>query len=293
MKVLLVGSNGMLGQAIYSCFKKHDVNILCVARRDADHCFDLTDDQALEKCIHDVAPDVVINTAAIVDLELCERDPGGAYMINGRIPGMLAKICKRYGGYLIQVSSDHYYCGNGDLKHDETAPVELVNEYARSKYVGEQLALTYEDALVIRTNIVGFRGAGKPTFIEWAIKEIKSGYPMELFNDFFTSSMHTTDFARILLDVLIKHPIGIYNLASSEVNNKKDFITGLASSLYGKELICKEASVKDIQGVPRANSLGLDTSKIEGLLGYRMPDLGETLKSIRNEFIERKRNDVL
>ncbi len=58
----------------------------------------------------------------------------------------------------MQISTDHYFCGQGDLKHDESAPVTLLNEYARTKYAGEAFALTNPEACVIRTNVVGFRG---------------------------------------------------------------------------------------------------------------------------------------
>ena len=166
--------------------------------------------------------------------------------------------------------------------------IVLVNEYARTKYLGEQLALTHENSLILRTNIVGFRGVGKHTFVEWVIDELINDSEMNLFTDFYTSSMHTLDFARILFDVINKRPNGVYNLASSDVNNKKDFVLALSSVLFNKIPRYKEATVNSINGPKRATSLGLDTSKIEKLVGYRMPGLNDTIESIRKEYIERR-----
>lgn len=101
--------------------------------------------------------------------------------------------------------------------------------------------------------------------------------------------MHTIDFAKVLQDIIVLHPTGIFNLASCEVSSKKDFILTLGKQLYGCDPYYQEGSVANIQGTKRANSLGLDTSKIEKLVGYRMPNLKETISSIEHEYLERFR----
>ena len=293
MKLLLLGSNGMLGQAVYKKFHNLGLEIYSAARDNADYCLDFTDDMKLEKCICGLCPDIVINTVAIVDLGFCETNPGQAYLINTRIPGILTELCRKYSNYLVQVSTDHYYCGDGAKKHSETDSVILLNEYARTKYLGEQLVLTYKDSLVLRTNIIGFRGSKKPTLIEWAITELDKKTKLDLFVDFYTSSIYTEDFANILVDVLKKRPQGVFNLASSEVRNKRDFIVGLSKILFNREPEYTETSVKTITGAIRAESLGLDTSKIEELLGYKMPTFLDTMESIKRDYVERmKHNEV-
>ncbi|MCI8566626.1 MAG: SDR family oxidoreductase [Lachnospiraceae bacterium] len=291
MKILLLGSNGMLGQSIRRQFTAEGVGLYGVDRVHAEYCFDLLDDDRLEQCMREVKPDIVINTAAIVSLDMCENAPGSAYQLNARLPGVLANLCRCLDCYLVHISTDQYYSGDGDSVHSETAPLQLVNEYARTKYAGEQMALTYKDCLVLRTNIVGFRGSGQKTFVEWAVSEIENQKTMTLFSDFYTSSIHTMDFSRILSDMLRQHPTGIYNLASSEVSSKKDLILGLSREIFGKEPSYESGSVQNIKGTPRGNSLGLDTGKIEKLLGYRMPDRKETLNSIKKEYFERRKRD--
>ncbi len=290
MKILLLGSNGMLGKTIYKKLTSLETEVSTVARSNSDYCFDLTDDARLESCIKEERPAVVINAAAIVDIEFCEKNPGLAYQINTRIPGVLADICKRKNIYLVHISTDHYYCGDGSRKHKETDPVTLVNEYARTKYLGEQLILAHKDSLILRTNIIGFKGDKKKTFIEWAITELENKSKLNLFTDFHTSSIHTIDFADILVDLLKVHPAGVFNLASSDVKSKRDFIIGLSNLLFNREPIYTETSVRNIDGTKRAESLGLDTSKIENLLGYKMPGFEETLESIKKVFLERKQN---
>lgn len=291
--ILLIGSNGMLGQALNNRLRSDGYILHCISRTDAEYAFDLVDDKRIEKCFYEVRPDIVINSAANTDLNNCEIDRGNAYEVNGRLPGILAAMCNEYGCYFVQVSTDHFFCDDGKKQHDEQCSVKLLNEYAKTKFIGEQLALLYNNTLVLRTNIVGFRDRKRPTFLEWALNELEQNRKLTLFSDFYTSSMCTTDFAHVLSDLLPLHPTGIYNLASSEVSSKTEFILGLSREIFGSEPNYKEGSVKNINGVPRGNSLGLETKKIEDLLGYKMPGLQETLSGIKREYLERKQKNEL
>ncbi len=287
MRILLTGSNGMLGQAVRKAMNSDEVQIFGIDKTDADFCFDLLNDEKVSSCIDQLRPDIIINAAAIVDINLCEQDHGTAYCINGRLPGILVEQCRKYGIYFVQISTDHYYAGHGNKMHKETDKVELVNEYARTKYVGEQLSLTYENSLVLRTNIVGFRGHGSPTFVEWALQTICSGKQMALFNDFYTSSICVSDFAEMLSEIIPLRPSGIYNLASSTVSSKKEFILALSNAVFGYIPDYKDSSVKKIHGVKRGDSLGLDIQKIESLLNRKMPDLNQTVQVLAKEYKER------
>lgn len=295
MRVLLFGSSGMLGQAIKKTLSSQSgIELSCAAREHANFTFDFLDDKAVEDCLREVQPDIVINAAAIVNLQQCEDLPLLAYQVNSRFCSVLSEHCKMHGSYLVQVSTDHYYAGDGDVRHGEDAPVILLNEYARTKYAGECFARAYPHSIVLRTNIIGFRGNPKrPTFLEWAIGCMKRGETMTLFHDFYTSSIHVGQFASILGDILKTQPEGIYNLASSSVSSKADFLEKLSLKLFQRPLKAHRGSVRDMQGCQRAESLGLDTSRLERLLGYRMPDLDEVLESVRQEYEWRKeRNEI-
>lgn len=293
MKVLLLGSDGMLGQAMKVQFQKAGHIVNGVGRVNAEYCFDLLDEKMLIRCVIAEDPDVIINTAAIINLEYCEENPGDAYCLNSRLPGILANICREQGRYFVQISTDHYYSGDGEKQHIESDEVCLINEYARTKFLGEKLALTNLKTLVIRTNIVGFRCRGQKTFVEWAIDEVQSGRQITLFPDFYTSSIHTRLAARIIVDAVERKLLGTYNLASCEVSSKETFVLNLSRELFGHEPMYIKKSIKGLCGTPRGDSLGLDTRHIEKVLGYKMPTLGETIKSLKEEYQERKlRNEV-
>ncbi len=286
MKILLFGSNGMLGKAVKVFFlQQKGVTLFTAARKNADFCVDFANDEELEKCFHDSCPDVVINCAAIVNLDICENDSLSAYLINARFVSVLVSLCNRYDSSLIHISTDHFFTGDKKIKHNENASLSFVNEYSRTKFCGEQFALQYEKSLVIRTNIVGFKGVSeKQTFLEWAINSISEGKEINLFTDFYTSSIHTVQLAKIIYDMIRLSVTGLYNVASSDVFSKKEFVLELSEALFHHLPNYKDASVRMLS-CNRANSLGLECSKVENVLGYKMPSLKDVINSIKEEYL--------
>jgi dTDP-4-dehydrorhamnose reductase len=221
----------------------------------------------------------------MVSLAKCEEKPDYAYLINARSASIISEIAFKNGIYFIQISTDHYYTGDSNLKHTEEHPIRLINEYARTKYAAERFALTSPNTLVVRTNIVGFRNKFKdPTFVEWAIQNIENDSQMTLFDDYFTSSIHVTLFSSALLDIIDKNYTGVLNLASRDVFSKKTFICALAKKMGYPLTNVKEGSVFDARDISRAESLGLDVEKAETILSYELPTLDDVITSIVEEY---------
>ena len=195
----------------------------------------------------------------------------------------MAEACRSVDATFVHVSTDHYYSGDGDALHAEDAPVRLLNEYARTKYAGEKLAQKWERSLIVRTNFTGLRGwQGRPTFLEWVMESLQTRAPMSLFEDYFTSTIDTTALARSVFDLVDREATGILNVAAREVASKDTFVRGLADA-SGIDLDWAEvSSVTDLE-IPRAESLGLDVSRAEEVLGYRLPTLDAVLATLAAE----------
>lgn len=273
MRVLVFGSTGMVGQALQREARRRGFDVVGAARTGADRIVNLEDASSLEGVIRDVRPHCVINAAALVSLDECERNPGVAYAVNARAVALIAEACRRGECRLIQISTDHYFSGDKDRLHDETAPVVLRNEYARTKYAGEAIARCLPDALVVRTNVTGLRGlAGRPTFAEHMAQALAQRARLVLFDDYFTSTIDSDALARAVFDLSDRKASGVINVASREVAHKKRFVEALATAM-GIEFDWGETgSVRNLP-VPRAESCGLDVSRAEAILGSRLPDL--------------------
>jgi dTDP-4-dehydrorhamnose reductase len=291
MVTLVFGATGLLGQALVAEGRRRGTRLVGAARKNTDYAIDLTDAQQIASLIAAATPTLIINAAANTNLDSCERDPDGAYLVNARAVVVMAEQCRAVGARFVQISTDHFFVGDGAKRHSESVPVTLVNEYARTKYAGEEFALALAGSLVLRTNITGFRGwIGQPTFVEWAIDALVNRRPLKLFDDFYTSTIDVVDFSRLLFDLVDAEATGLLNLASRTVSSKRQFVQTLATAL-GVHLDWAEgASVRDLP-VPRAESAGLDVSKAERLLGHSLPTLDDVChalvsqRSLRDAFV--------
>lgn len=267
MKILLIGSTGMLGQSLYEKFIQMNFEIITISRSNSTYNLDLLmHAEILKDIILKEKPNIVINTAALINIQECEKYPDKAYSLNARLVEVIQKGCRQNGCHFIQISTDHYYEKDGKIQHSESDKIILLNEYAKTKYAGENYALTYENTLVVRTNIVGFRNKkNEKTFIEWVLSSLNTENTIIGYEDFFTSSIDVYHFADILTELIEKKEKGIINLASSDVTSKYEFINSFAKML-GKQNYVTKGTMTDIQGVKRANSLGLDVSKLRNIL---------------------------
>lgn len=280
-KILILGATGLLGQALMREGKRRDYSVQGTARRLAALNFDLTDNQALSLAVAEEKPKVIINCAANVSLSACENDMAAAYAINAEMPAQLTHLCRKHGIYLVQISTDHYYSGDGPRKHLESEDVRPCNEYSKTKFLAEKAVLPNDNTLVLRTNIVGFRGRpDRPTFVEWALQALNQDSEVPLFCDYFTSSIDVTQFSEALFDLVQRRTTGLLNLASAQVSSKQTFVLALAKRFGLSTKHVTPASVTQMEGIRRNESCGLDVTAAEAALGYRLPDLAGVIEQL-------------
>jgi dTDP-4-dehydrorhamnose reductase len=288
MAILVFGATGMVGQAIAAEAKRHGRALCGVSRHGPDRVADLERVDGIRPLLEDAAPELVINAAAITDIAACDRDRAAALAVNARAVLAMSEFCRDAKVPLVQVSTDHFFTGDGAKRHSELAPVTFVNEYARTKFLAEGFAGVAPHALIVRTNVTGLRGwPGRPTFAEWALDALERRAPLRLFDDFFTSTIDARSFARALFDLIEGGAAGIVNLASRTVTSKRRFVHTLATVL-GIALDWDEPASVESLAVPRAESLGLDVAKAERLLGYALPDADQVCCNLVSQWVEER-----
>ncbi|KKQ52522.1 MAG: dTDP-4-dehydrorhamnose reductase [Parcubacteria group bacterium GW2011_GWD2_38_11] len=160
MKVLIIGSHGMLGQELVNIFKS-DTDYKVTAW-DFDQ-IDITDENQVKEKISKLAPNIILNAAAYNAVDACEKDKNEfakAKMLNGKAPGYLAKIAKKLDATFVQYSTDYVFSGYPDIPEptgcsgscgscslhegfvpqigfDENAIAEPLQNYGKSKLMGE------------------------------------------------------------------------------------------------------------------------------------------------------------
>lgn len=291
IKVAIIGGTGLLGSNLTKLLsKKYDVKAFSRVRS-KNVCGSLNNiidfnflEDSLYRHFVNWKPDIIINTIAVINLQQCENSYSMAEYINCGIAAQLAKIASKFNSYFIHISTDHYY--NDNLKiHNEEQDMTLLNNYAKTKYNAEEKVMECsKDALIVRTNIIGFRRRNAKSFFEWLLESLKRGDEVDMYTNFYTSPMSVNQLGEILMKCYQKKINGIYNIASSEVIDKYSFGIKTAKKF---ELSTDNIAAKELDNttgkLKRALTLGLDVSKIEAALQIKMPTVEETLDSLYNE----------
>ena len=276
----MLGDGGLAGTAIVEAARSRGLAVVGAARSSPDVRVDVGDAAALARLLETLRPAMIVNTVAVVSVAECEAAPDRAWRVNARPASIIAEHAAAAGARVVHVSTDHFYAGDGPRAHAEGEPVRLLNEYARSKYAAEAFALTHADTLVLRTNMVGLRSATGGSFGEWALDVIAHDRTATLFTDQYVSLLDVWSFAEALLDLAASPARGLVNLASSQVFSKAAFVARLAQALDRRLTQATLGSV-GVQAVRRPDSLGLDVSRAEGLLGRSLPGLDAVVQALR------------
>jgi dTDP-4-dehydrorhamnose reductase len=290
--VVVLGATGLLGQALVRTCRKLERPVIGLSRADGMNFSGQIGQSDLHAVLDGCKPALVINAVAMTDLAACEKSPTQAKTLNAHLPGALAAWSRATRTPWIQVSTDHYFSGSENALHDEKFPVDPPNEYARSKLLGETLALESEHALVIRTNIVGRRGwPGRPTFAEWVNECLRGGTAIAAYSDSWASSMEVGQCSRLLLALADIGARGLFNLGATQSISKAEFIRHLAVAAGHPTtgIHTQPRPLNPPGSLRRANALGLDirrASKLLRPLGLHLPCATDVASALAAEFRE-------
>jgi hypothetical protein len=164
MKIIILGTDGRLGAALMRQYRdKFEANGFNHAR------LDLSDlDSAREK-LHATGFDVLVNTAAFTNVDLCETQREQAFRINAEAPRVLAEVCSEKNAKLIHFSTDYVFDGEKSEPYTEQDEANPISIYGESKLAGEKNVLAAENRhLVVRVSWVF--GPDRPSFIDTMIQ---------------------------------------------------------------------------------------------------------------------------
>lgn len=279
-KILVLGSNGLAGQEFKIQLKQHQCVLKTVARVNSDFNLDLNNFETLLSMLKNYEPDVIINCCAVVDLYKCELSPFKSRRINYSLVELLSDWCNAHGKKLLQISTDHYYNYGDDYAHKEFDPIVTLNEYSRQKLSAEFVAMCCPSSLVLRTSITGVKNLNNPiTFFDWAYDVCINSKEATLFTDAYTSTLDISTFVKFAIKLVQLDASGLYNLASSEVYTKAEFVIGLAELIGVTTENFSESSILDLSS-NKANCLGLNIEKLTMLIPEELPNMESVLKNL-------------
>ena len=157
---------------------------------------ELTDRDAVAALVAEVAPDWVVNAAAMTNVDRCEEDADAARRANVEIVEHLAAGCCDAGVGLVQISTDYVFDGAAGPYAEGDATNPLSN-FGRLKLESERLLRGLERALVVRTLwLYGYVPGTGANFTTWSLETLAAGEPLRVFADQWGNPTYVPDLAR-------------------------------------------------------------------------------------------------
>jgi dTDP-4-dehydrorhamnose reductase len=185
-----------------------------------DHkLFDIEIPAAISKMLLQYRPDLVINTAAFHNVELCETRPDRAFAVNALAVDDLASQCALAGAALAHISTDSVFDGRSTRPYVEEDLPNPISSYAISKYAGELLLRQQLDrAYLIRTSgLYGIRGSSTKgyTFIDRILTQASEGKKIRVVTDITFSPSYTMHVARSIRQIVETERFGTYHVTNA------------------------------------------------------------------------------
>ncbi len=294
-RVLITGSNGLLGQKVVELLShlgnynllltsKHELSVFA---EDSVPYFqvDVTKRQDVRKVVDEFEPEVIINTAAITNVDLCETERELAWKVNVNAIEHLSYAAKLCGAHLIHLSTDYVFDGkNGP--YDEHANPNPISYYGRTKLASENvLRMSEIPCTIVRTMILYGIGINvKSNFALWLIKNLSEGKAVRVVDDQFSNPTLVDDLAFAILKIIELERTGLYHVAGHDLASRADFAFAIAKEFdLNAKLITavKTASMK--QPAPRPLNSGFITLKAETELGIKPSGIEHGLAIFRNQ----------
>jgi dTDP-4-dehydrorhamnose reductase len=280
MKILVTGSNGLLGQKLSKLLQTDEnVHLIATARgksvlkitKGEYHSMDICDKDQVSSVIAQTQPDVVIHTAAMTNVDQCETDREGCWGVNVDAVKHVIEACQKNNARLIHLSTDFIFDGShGPL--DENEPAKPVNYYGESKLAAEELVKKSSTPWAILRTVLVYgitRDMSRSNIVLWVKSSLEQGKKINVVNDQFRTPTLAEDLAVGCYLAATKNAEGIYNISG------KDFLSPYEIAIHtarffelDETLINKADSTTFKQPAKRPLITGFNIEKARKELGY-------------------------
>lgn len=245
MRILVTGGRGQLGSELKRCLETMEAEIGPIdsvyAGAEVDYVdsdtFDISDDMAVRDWFAEHSTyDLVINCAAITNVDGCERDEAGAYRVNAHGAQYLAAACEGCGAKFLHISTDYVFPGDEHEPRTEDDSVRPISAYGRTKWAGEVLVLdACSRSFVIRTAwLYGYVGKN---FVKTMMRLARENGKISVVADQFGNPTSANDLAFEILKIATTEGYGIYHCTNHGTCSWLDFASAIVD---GARIPCEK-----------------------------------------------------
>jgi dTDP-4-dehydrorhamnose reductase len=295
-RILITGSNGLLGQKLVSALKWSNTvlatsrgqNIINDKNNYRYESLDVTVEEDVKKLIQEFKPDAVVNTAAMTNVDACEDEKEACDKINVHAVKYLAEACLSVGAHLVHISTDFIFDGeNGPYSEDAVA--NPISYYGLSKWKSEKILQESSCKSSILRTIIIYGTADnlkRNNIVLWGRGALKNGDPLNIINDQFRSPTLAEDLAEACILAINKNATGTFHISGKDIMSIFEMVERMAD-FYG----CYTSNINSIststlnQKAPRPPKTGFVLNKAISQLGYQPRSFEEGLAFLEKQLI--------
>lgn len=296
IKVVIIGSNGLLGQTLVNkLYKNTAYSLYAMASGENRNTkspnlsyfeIDLADFKSIKIQLNLLEPDFIINALAMTNVDACEIEQEICDLINVRFVKQLANICQELGTHLIHISTDFIFDGVAGMykEIDEPTPV---NYYGLSKLKSEKITQdTLNNYTILRTILVFGKVAKmkRSNIVLWVKKSLQKGETIRIVDDQYRMPTFVGSLADACILAMKKRATGVFHISGNELLSIYDIAVQIAD-FYSlpKSLIQPIASTELNQKAKRPPKTGFVLDKAVQKIGFKPLSFLEGLALFQSE----------
>jgi dTDP-4-dehydrorhamnose reductase len=278
-RVAIFGSGGQLGVELISEFKARGYEVAPFERSTVD----IADQARVEHVLANYDPAIVINAAAYNQVDVAEKEPQAAFLVNALAVRNLAMACRQVDAKLVHFSTDYVFDGMAGRAYTEEDATHPMGAYAVSKLAGELYARAYLDQpLIIRTSGVfgpGGLDTARGNFVELMLRLASQGQPIRVVEDHVASPTFAPALASRTADLVGRNARGIFHAGGGTPISWFDWAVKIFDAAGVKPAIkpTNEREFRTAARRPRYSALS--NGKMEALGVAPMPSLDEAIRT--------------
>lgn len=280
-KVLITGSNGLLGQKLITLYKQvNGVELIATSRgknRYPDEkgytyqSLDVTNEEEVHKVILNHTPDTIIHTAAMTNVDACESDKLGAESLNVDAVLYLVEAANKISSHFIHLSTDFIFDGTSG-PYTETDKPEPLSYYGETKLAAENIIQNQGNKWSIARTILVYgivHDMSRSNIVLWAKEALEKGQAVNVVNDQFRSPTLAEDLATGCRLIEQQEAKGIYNISGKDQMSIVEIVERVADYFGLDKTIINQISSETLnQAAKRPPITGFDLIKSRNVLGY-------------------------
>jgi dTDP-4-dehydrorhamnose reductase len=290
-KILIIGGSSLLSlNIVFFLKKKFSLYLACNSQKPKipsveSFFINFNKIEEIKKKINIINPDIIFLSAALTNIEYCEKHKKKAYKVNYLLNKQIVDLVKKKPIKIIFISSDQVYSGKKNFSVEKDRRFSL-NYYAKLKILSENYILkNFKKSLIIRTNFFGYGPNFRMSFSDRIMYNFKVKNKINYFKDVIFTPIYMPIFSRILLSLINHNISGVFNICGPDKISKYEFAKKIFEVFKFNKNYLQAGFIKNKTSLTkRPINMSMSSTKVSRYINFTIPKLHQQIVKMKNDY---------